>query len=135
MQEVFAILIQKLPTFEYEEDQSFRGWLWTVLVNKRREFQAAATVDGDAVGQSDASQRQRDGHGRGRISSVRGWPVLESMRGVPAEDLEGVLGARGVGQVRGGSGVDLEMTENAVYLASLRVCGWRLCQELHGLLT
>jgi RNA polymerase sigma-70 factor (ECF subfamily) len=36
-QEVFAVLLQKLPTFEYDATQRFRGWLWTVTVNKYRE--------------------------------------------------------------------------------------------------
>ncbi len=37
VQEVFAVLVQKLPSFSYDPGQRFRGWLWTVLCNKWRE--------------------------------------------------------------------------------------------------
>jgi RNA polymerase sigma-70 factor (ECF subfamily) len=36
-QDVFMVLLQKLPAFEYDPDQRFRGWLWTVVRNKHRE--------------------------------------------------------------------------------------------------
>ena len=29
-QDVFCILVRRLPTFEYDPTQSFRAWLWTV---------------------------------------------------------------------------------------------------------
>jgi RNA polymerase sigma-70 factor (ECF subfamily) len=38
VQEVFALLVRKLPEFRYEPGGSFRGWLRTVLVNKWREL-------------------------------------------------------------------------------------------------
>jgi RNA polymerase sigma-70 factor (ECF subfamily) len=37
VQDVFAILVEKLPEFLYDPGRRFRGWLWTVLVNKARE--------------------------------------------------------------------------------------------------
>src|SRR4051812_35309297 len=39
IQEVFAILVQKLPGFEYDKGKSFRAWLWTVLHNKWLDYQ------------------------------------------------------------------------------------------------
>jgi len=44
VQEVFVVLIQTLPTFEYNPSQSFRSYLRTILVNKWRDRlrQAAA---------------------------------------------------------------------------------------------
>jgi RNA polymerase sigma-70 factor (ECF subfamily) len=36
-QEVFAVLLQKLPAFHYDPGQRFRGWLWTIIRNKYRE--------------------------------------------------------------------------------------------------
>ena len=39
VQEVLAILVTKLPEFEYDPTQRFRGWLRTVTVNKARDFQ------------------------------------------------------------------------------------------------
>lgn len=37
VQEVFVVLVQKLPTFQYDPHRGFRNWLRTVLVNKRRD--------------------------------------------------------------------------------------------------
>jgi RNA polymerase sigma-70 factor, ECF subfamily len=37
VQEVFTVLIQKLPEFRYDPRKSFRSWLRTVTVNKYRE--------------------------------------------------------------------------------------------------
>jgi RNA polymerase sigma-70 factor (ECF subfamily) len=34
VQDVFALLLRKLPTFNYDRHQRFRGWLWTVLRNR-----------------------------------------------------------------------------------------------------
>ncbi|MFV1967504.1 MAG: RNA polymerase sigma factor [Pirellulaceae bacterium] len=39
VQEVLATLVAKLPEFEYDPTQRFRGWLRTVTVNKARDFQ------------------------------------------------------------------------------------------------
>ncbi|WP_088252681.1 RNA polymerase sigma factor [Fimbriiglobus ruber] len=33
-QDVFAVLVQKLPEFRYDTQQRFRGWLWTVTKHK-----------------------------------------------------------------------------------------------------
>jgi len=37
VQEVFVVLVQTLPRFEYNPGQSFRAWLRTILVNKWRD--------------------------------------------------------------------------------------------------
>jgi RNA polymerase sigma-70 factor, ECF subfamily len=37
VQDVFAILVRKLPEFEYDPHKGFRGWLRTVTVNRWRE--------------------------------------------------------------------------------------------------
>src|ERR1043166_5847080 len=39
VQEVFTLLVRKLPDFQYDPDKTFRGWLWTVTLNKWRERQ------------------------------------------------------------------------------------------------
>jgi len=36
VQEMFVVLLQKLPTFEYERQKGFRNWLRTILLNKWR---------------------------------------------------------------------------------------------------
>lgn len=37
VQDVFALLVRKLPEFSYDPEKRFRGWLWTVLLNSLRE--------------------------------------------------------------------------------------------------
>jgi RNA polymerase sigma-70 factor (ECF subfamily) len=37
VQDVLTVLVQKLPAFKYDPQQSFRRWLHTVLLNKWRE--------------------------------------------------------------------------------------------------
>ena len=37
VQEVLALLVKKLPEFQYDQSKSFRGWLRTVTLNKWRE--------------------------------------------------------------------------------------------------
>jgi RNA polymerase sigma-70 factor (ECF subfamily) len=36
IQDVFQILVQKLPQFAYDQQRSFRGWLRTILLNQWR---------------------------------------------------------------------------------------------------
>lgn len=37
VQEVFTVLVQKLPEFTYDPHKSFRGWLRTIALNKWRD--------------------------------------------------------------------------------------------------
>lgn len=39
VQEVFVVLVAKLPEFEYQRGGSFRSWLRTLTINKYRESQ------------------------------------------------------------------------------------------------
>src|ERR1700722_9457419 len=38
VQDVFAILVRKLPEFKYDPTRGFRNWLRTLTLNKWREF-------------------------------------------------------------------------------------------------
>lgn len=38
VQEVLLVLVRAMPEFEYEPGGRFRGWLWTITKNKRREL-------------------------------------------------------------------------------------------------
>src|SRR6516165_5071035 len=53
VQEVFAVLVRKLPEFRYDPGRRFRGWLWTVMLNKVREnkrrMDAAVATVGEAA--------------------------------------------------------------------------------------
>lgn len=39
VQEVFAVLVEALPRFESRQGERFRGWLWTITINRHRERQ------------------------------------------------------------------------------------------------
>ncbi len=45
VQEVFTILIRKLPEFHYESGKSFRAWLRTITYNKWRDFRRRRAAD------------------------------------------------------------------------------------------
>jgi RNA polymerase sigma-70 factor, ECF subfamily len=56
VQEVFAVLVTKLPTFHYDRARSFSAWLRTITTNKCRDYfrrrravaeVSAAAVDGE----------------------------------------------------------------------------------------
>jgi len=44
VQDVFVILVRKLPEFQYDSGKSFRAWLRTVLMNRWRDGQKRAAV-------------------------------------------------------------------------------------------
>jgi RNA polymerase sigma-70 factor (ECF subfamily) len=46
VQEVFVIVVTKLPTFRYDRDGSFRAWLRAVTLNKHRELKRKKTPQG-----------------------------------------------------------------------------------------
>ena len=52
VQEVFVVLVKELPTFRYETDKRFRGWLWTIMRNlsrqRRRKVLSHPTEVGEA---------------------------------------------------------------------------------------
>ena len=52
VQEVFAVLVAKLPAFIYDRTKSFRGWIRTILYNKwrDRERRRAAAPHMKAIG-------------------------------------------------------------------------------------
>ena len=52
VQEVFMVLVRKLPEFKYEPGKSFRAWLRTVTLNKyheRSRRRAVPAIGGDAL--------------------------------------------------------------------------------------
>jgi RNA polymerase sigma-70 factor (ECF subfamily) len=42
VQDVFTLLLRKLPEFDYDREKSFRSWLRVVTINKWREHQRQA---------------------------------------------------------------------------------------------
>jgi len=137
VQDVFIVLVQKLPEFRYDASQHFRGWLWTVIHNKWRErgrrpapptptpLEAldgatepdVADVVSEAEYQAYLLKRALE-LGRGEFQETT-WRAF----------WECVVADRSTAEVA----LELGLSENAVYLAKGRVLR-RLRQELAGLL-
>ena len=45
VQDILATLLEELPRFEYQPDKRFRGWLWTVTLNRFRERRRTSSSD------------------------------------------------------------------------------------------
>jgi RNA polymerase sigma-70 factor (ECF subfamily) len=50
VQDVFVILVRKLPDFDYDSRKSFRAWLRTVFMNRWRDRQKRAAVVSQQTG-------------------------------------------------------------------------------------
>jgi RNA polymerase sigma-70 factor (ECF subfamily) len=59
VQDVFAVLVQKLPEFLYDRHKSFRGWLRTILVNRWRDLQRRQALAPQATNPHDLEQLAR----------------------------------------------------------------------------
>ena len=133
VQEVFALLVRKLPDFAYDRDKGFRNWLRTVLMNKWREIgrRHALPTAGAVPEQAgpDAVAALAEEEFRRRLA-VR---ALELMK---AEFQPATWKAcwehAAIGRTAADVAAELGMSVNAVYLATSRVLR-RLRQELDGL--
>jgi RNA polymerase sigma-70 factor (ECF subfamily) len=138
VQEVFAVLVHKLPDFRYDTGKRFRGWLWTVLANKvrakHRRKLAAAPALGDGALEEVAAPDEADVVSEAEYRQYLTRRALELMR----EEFqpttwrafwECVVADRPSAEVA----AELGLSVNAVYAAKSRVLR-RLRQELAGLL-
>ncbi len=136
VQDVYSILVEKLPQFQYQSSKRFRGWLWTILLNKRREW---------------IRHRQPTALEAQMVTEVAVSPAIEKVIQIEYQHYlvakttelirpefqaktwrafhDCVLKDRAISEVAR----ELEMSENAVYIAKCRVLR-RLLQELEGLL-
>jgi RNA polymerase sigma-70 factor (ECF subfamily) len=138
VQDVFAVLLLKLPEFRYEQGKSFRGWLRTVTLNKWHERQRrrnpaapgpndpdlSALPDGDpAEAFAEAEYRQHLVRHALRIMQREFEPTTwKACWAVVVED-------RPAAQVAAELGIRVD----SVYAAKSRVLR-RLRQELDGLM-
>ncbi len=138
VQDLFAVLVEKLPRFEYEPGKSFRGWLRTVFLNRWRNWRRgqareAAAVAGVARDQSTALTEPPELE----EAEYRRYLVQRALRLMQAEFepvtwqacWEYVACGRPAQEVAAALGI----TVNSVYLAKARVLR-RLRNELAGLL-
>jgi RNA polymerase sigma-70 factor (ECF subfamily) len=135
LQELFVLLIRKLPEFRYNPNGSFRAWLWTTfrhLVIARHNAKTPARAglaeleelaSPDSVAEATEAEYQR--YLLGRITQIvqadfpdRTWQIFKQ---VAIEGRPGVDVAKHFG-----------LSVNSVYLARGRVLA-RLREELGGL--
>jgi RNA polymerase sigma-70 factor (ECF subfamily) len=137
IQEVFTLLVQKMPEFAYNRTKSFRSWLHTVLLNKWRQRRRAAEPDQQA-GAADLDDLACP-------DNVAAWEETEYQQHLTMRALqlmqadfepttwkacwEHVVCDRPAADVAR----ELHISVNAVYLAKGRVLR-RLRQELEGML-
>jgi RNA polymerase sigma-70 factor (ECF subfamily) len=136
VQEVFLILVEKMRSFEYDADRSFRSWLYTITLNKVRERRrkAVPVQAGDAAFDNLADDGGPDPFWETEYREQlvhRALDVLQKDFERPTWEAfwqHGVLG-RAAPQVA----AELNLTPGAVRAARFRVL-CRLRQELAGLL-
>lgn len=134
LQELFVLLIRKLPEFQHDPSRSFRAWLWTVfrhtvLAWQNRQPPLAHAVEQLAdLSSPDSIQEANEAEYRGylltRILQIvqtdfpeTTWQIFQqvAIAGRPAAEVAG----------------EFKTTVNAVYLARSRVLA-RLREELAG---
>jgi RNA polymerase sigma-70 factor (ECF subfamily) len=135
VQEVFAVLVRKLPTFEYNPAGGFGQWLRTITVNKcrdllrRRAARPAQTNLDPAPPDADGVAAFTEAEYHQRLARL----ALEIMRDEFEPNTwkacwEHVVSGRPAAEIA----ADLGMTPGAVYVAKSRVLR-RLREELEGL--
>jgi RNA polymerase sigma-70 factor (ECF subfamily) len=137
VQDVFVVLLRKLPEFHYDRQKSFRGWLHTVVVNKFREWRRRAvpvTTEGaealdEVVALDEFSAFQEEEYRRNLVQRAlellrpefpeRVWQAFweYAVRGRPPDEVAAELGLR----------------TGSIYAAKSRVMT-RLREEVSGLL-
>jgi RNA polymerase sigma-70 factor (ECF subfamily) len=134
VQEVFALLLRKLPEFHYEWGRSFRGWLRTVLVHKWRELnrrRVLPTREGvplDELADPETVELSGDDY-QGEL--IRRALALLRPDFRPAT-WEAFWQTAVLGRTPAETAAELGLTVNAVQIARCRVIQ-RLRQELDGL--
>lgn len=138
VQEVMAVLISKLPEFEYDPTKRFRGWLRTVTVNKARDFQRRESARPDTgIDETIQAATVTTGDDLFEEQEYRAFLVGRALSLMRAEFQEQTWQAcwKHVAEGRKASDVAREMgvTANAVHIAKCRVMR-RLREELDGLM-
>lgn len=136
VQEVFSTLVNKLPEFQYDPSRRFRGWLWTVAVNKFRErrrqnnlvsigpLHSGLVDDGDAVAEfTEAEYRQ--------FISERALQLMQ--QDFEPSTWRAFLEHVTLGRTAADVAAELGMSVGAVYAAKTRILA-RLRIDLKGLL-
>jgi RNA polymerase sigma-70 factor, ECF subfamily len=136
VQDVFVILVQKMPEFRYDTGRSFRGWLRTVTLNKVRERRrkAVPVQAADAVLDGLADNGAADPFWDTEYQQQLVRRALDVLRRDFAPTTWEAFWQHGVlGRPSPLVAAELKMSPEAVRAAACRVLA-RLKQELAGLL-
>src|SRR5262249_30570789 len=134
VQDVFTVLVQKLPEFHYDRHKSFRAWLRTITLNKwqdRRRRPTPVRLEGGAepaepTGPDVFAEAEDRQHLVGR--------ALELMQTDFQPATWKAFWEHGVcGRPAAAVGAEMGLSPGAVYAAKFRVLD-RLRKELQGLL-
>ena len=136
VQEVFAVLVRKLPQFQYDRGRGFRNWLRTITLNKwrdvcRRRARRAGLSDeplGDVV--EPPPEDLTDAEYRAQLVA-RALELIES--DFEPTTWRAFQQTAVLGRVPAEVAAELGVTRNVVYLARCRVLR-RLRDELDGLI-
>ena len=138
VQEVLAILVAKLPEFEYDPNKRFRGWLRTITLNKANDFHRRNSVRPSSE-HEETIQRAAvaDEVDLFEESEYRRFLVNRALDVMQAEFRDEVWQACWKQTVEGRKAADVAqemgLPINVVYLAKSRVLR-RLREELDGLM-
>ena len=137
VQDVFVVLVQKLPEFRYDPTRSFRAWLWTILANKLHDRRRRHTVLDTAGGAAADAAAGPDTAETIDEAEYRHYVMRRALELMQAEFQPATWKAFWECAVNGrpaaAVAAELGISENAVYLAKGRVLR-RLREELSGLL-
>jgi RNA polymerase sigma-70 factor (ECF subfamily) len=135
VQDVFVILVRKLPEFAYDPRQRFRGWLWTVVRNqwlsrRRRSAPAALPlVESDLETTDAVAELAEEEYRRCLVQHALALMRSEFEPTTWKAYCALVVAGRSAAEVA----AELGITANAVYIARSRVTK-RLRDQLRGLL-
>jgi RNA polymerase sigma-70 factor (ECF subfamily) len=136
VQDVFVVLLRKMPQFDYDRQKSFRGWLRTVVVNKYRERLRTVPVlleGGEALEEVSAPDDLRafeeEEYRRHLVQRALQLLQPEFPASVWEAFWEYAVQGRGAEEVA----AELGLRPGSVYAAKSRVMT-RLRQEISGLL-
>jgi RNA polymerase sigma-70 factor (ECF subfamily) len=138
VQEVFLVLSQEMPHFRHNPARRFRGWLWTILVNKWRDRARQRALQPLLLDQQTLKTAvQESSSDELAESEYRAYlyaRALELMqKDLPAGEWRAWEGYIVQGRPAVEVAEELGLTVNQVYLAKSRILR-RLRSELEGLL-
>jgi RNA polymerase sigma-70 factor (ECF subfamily) len=137
VQDVFAILVRELPEFHYDPRKTFRGWLWTVTVNKVRQRKRQPAAGRQAAEGLLEELPDRDNGEAVAEAEYRDLLVQQALQLLRAEFQPSTWQAFWqcgvVGRPAAEVAAELGLSLDAVYAAKSRVLR-RLRRELDGLL-